>query len=1333
MAGHGTIGAKIVLEGEKQYKQALKDIKQAQAQLRSEMRLCSSEFKNSQNSLDALQKKHQILSKQVDTSAQKVKVYEQALESSQAKEKKAADDLDKARKAYEDASKAMEEMAKSGEHTEDELKAQEEVIGKLKDKLSVAEKNYSKATEQTTRYQTALNNANVELNEANAELKLNDKYMEEAEKSTEGTAKSIDEFGNSVKEASEQTNVFGDVLKANLTSTAIIAAVKEIATAMVEMASACVETGMEFEASMSKVQALSGATGSELEALSDKAKEMGASTIFSASEAADAMGYMALAGWKVDQMLTGIEPILSLAASADMDLARASDIVTDSLTAFGLSAQDAEKFSDQMAYAMANSNTNVEQLGEAYKNCASAAASMNFSVEDVTSALMTMANAGVKGGEAGTSLRAIMVRLATDTKGCREELAKYGVEIADENGNLLSLSDIIYNVASAFEGLSDTEAASLAKTVAGQSQYTGLMTVLQGVSNAAEESGMSLESYADALATCDGYAKQMADTMQDNLKGKITILQSAMDGLKISMYETFDDSVKEVIDEAAKAVTRLNNAVRSGSLNVSLNRMGKSLGELAKRALELGEKSLPPMIDALTWVLDNAGPLASTILSVVSAMKAMSIVGKVAADFARYQAKVEGATFAQYALNSAMAVSPIGIFVVALAGLTAWSVAATRAAIDHAAALSDVGEASRNLASEQEALVNSSKKSAEAYEEQKVGFDVSAESAQALADKLMELNRNSDGSAASIAKQKAIIEQLNAIYPGLGLAIDEQTGALNQNSEALTNNIEKMKQKAKVDAAQERLTEIAKEQIEIQTKLIQSEEQVKDQKEKTAEAQQKVNDAWEEYTNALKNGPNAENEYQMWQIAVEHAAKEEEALESLTGSTEDATEQLNLLGQEEEALANQIGAAAEAGETAVESTDAMADSAQNAANSIENLKLSEEELEEFTKSVSSAIDGAVNAFEKWGEVTDTSSKELNENLDSQIEGLTQWANDFNELASKGVDDGLLKSLAEMGPEAEGYIRGLLSMTDEELANYSDRYAEAMRLKEETKATIIESYQTAGTEAFEAYNKGIEEAVSEATDNETMKEVGKQTTEQVAAGIEENTSVVTDSVTTMAGEVKTSMEESEMVDGAVDVGQMVDENLGDGIENNKDIPKGKAEAMASSIVDAVKQKLSTKVFFDIGMNLTKGLADGIAKGASDVLAQIDNIVQQANQKAANIKAPTVSAAGGGGASGGAKPNSVGGAGGGLVGNGVGLFSAGAMNAELEAIREQSIIQSDRQLDKLASTIQKGMEDLAGSTRDTNVQVVLEGDAQGVFRVVRQQNAVYKTTTGRSAFL
>lgn len=400
-------------------------------------------------------------------------------------------------------------------------------------------------------------------------------------------------FSQKIKLAAQAVGELGEKMQnAGAKITDIGKKVSVASAAVVGLGTTAVKTAADFDTSMSKVSALSGATGDELEALRDKAKEMGKSTKFSASESADAFSYMALAGWDTKSMLDGIEPILNLAAAAEMDLAQASDIVTDYLTAFGLGASDAEKFTDQLAYAMANSNTDVTMLGEAYKNCAATAASMGYSVEDTTAVLMTMANAGVKGGEAGSGLSAIMTRLATDTKGCASALAEYGINVYDEQGNMNSLSSILEGMSGIWADLTDEEQANLAKTIAGTSQYSKLQTIMSGLSDSAKESGMSFTDYAKALSDCDGAASEMASVMQDNLNGQLTTLKSSLEGLSISFGEMLMPYIQ-------KAVTFIQNLV--DKLN----------------AMDEGQRTLILTIGA---IIAAAGPVLIVIGNVVSAI-----------------------------------------------------------------------------------------------------------------------------------------------------------------------------------------------------------------------------------------------------------------------------------------------------------------------------------------------------------------------------------------------------------------------------------------------------------------------------------------------------------------------------------------------------------------------------------------------------------------------------------------------------------------------------------------------------------------------------------------
>lgn len=302
-----------------------------------------------------------------------------------------------------------------------------------------------------------------------------------------------------------------------------------------------IETYKNFEAAMSQVQAISGATSSQLEMLTAKAKEMGSTTKFTATESAEAFNYMAMAGWQTEDMLNGIEGILSLAAASGEDLATTSDIVTDALTAFKLSAQDAGHFSDVLAAAASNANTTVSGMGETFKYAGSMAGSLGYSIEDV--ALMTglMANAGVKSTMAGTALNSIFTRLSTNTNGAADALQDLGIAFYDEKGYANDLSDIMDQLRLKTADMNDEQRSQLANTIAGTQAQKGLLAIL----NASEEDYNKL---ADAINNADGAAKGMSETMMDNLQGSITLLQSAVDGVKISFGERLSPYVRSLAD-----------------------------------------------------------------------------------------------------------------------------------------------------------------------------------------------------------------------------------------------------------------------------------------------------------------------------------------------------------------------------------------------------------------------------------------------------------------------------------------------------------------------------------------------------------------------------------------------------------------------------------------------------------------------------------------------------------------------------------------------------------------------------------------------------------------
>ena len=607
-----------------EYQAAMKAAVASMKQLSSEYSLAAANAKLYGTKSDALKAKISELTQKMDVQKTKVEDCKSHYETLTTR-------LDNNKKKSEELKTKVAELSKAYEESKEATGENSEETKKLKTELDKAEKQLATTEAQTTKYEAAVKKqgaavTQAEADLANMEVQLRDVNAELARQKFDEYAEKAGKVGQAVQTAGQH--------------------MMKVTTAIGGVAAASVTVAANFEQQMSKVQAISGATAEDTDRLTESARQWGRDTKYSATEAGEAFEYMALAGWKTDDMLEGIGGILNLAAASAMDLGTASDIVTDYLTAFGLSAKDAGKFADEMAYAMSHSNTTTEALAEAYKNCAATAASMGYSVEETTAVLMTMANAGVKGGEAGTALNAIMTRLATDTKGCATELSKYGVEVYDAQGNMNSLSSILTGVRGVWNNLTDEQQANLAKTIAGTNQFSALQTIMSGLSDEAIASGMSFSDYSEALQNCDGTASDMAATMQDNLLGRLTQLKSKLEDVGI----TIGNSLMPFME---KAVAKI--------------------GELADKFAALNPQQQETILK-IAGVVAAIGPLLTIVGKAISVSGQLSSgIGKVVGKLATMGTTASGATGGMAVLKGALAAitSPVGIAVAAIAAITA--------------------------------------------------------------------------------------------------------------------------------------------------------------------------------------------------------------------------------------------------------------------------------------------------------------------------------------------------------------------------------------------------------------------------------------------------------------------------------------------------------------------------------------------------------------------------------------------------------------------------------------------------------------------------------------
>lgn len=409
---------------------------------------------------------------------------------------------------------------------------------------------------------------------------------------------------NSMKTFQDESSTVGDKFGAMGSAMTSVGAslTKSVTLPLVGIGTAAVKMTSDFDSSMAKVAAISGATGDDLEQLRDKAKEMGAQTKFSASESADAFTYMAMAGWKTEDMLNGIEGIMNLAAASGEDLALTSDIVTDALTAFGLQAKDSAHFSDVLAAASNNANTNVSMLGESFKYVAPVAGSLGYSVEDTSVALGLMANSGIKASQAGTALRTLLTNMVNPTDNMDWAMRRLNVSLTDNEGNMKSLNEVMVDLRKGFSQLSQAEQAEVAANLAGKEGMSGLLAIV----NASEA---DFNKLTKAINAADGTAQEMADTMLDNLGGQLTILGSALEGLAISFGEMLVPTLTEGVRHLTEFVDSLN--AMDDDTKQAILTFGMIVAAIGPMLLIFGK--LASSISSIIGLIGGAGGLSAII------------------------------------------------------------------------------------------------------------------------------------------------------------------------------------------------------------------------------------------------------------------------------------------------------------------------------------------------------------------------------------------------------------------------------------------------------------------------------------------------------------------------------------------------------------------------------------------------------------------------------------------------------------------------------------------------------------------------------------------------
>lgn len=804
----------------------------------------------------------------------------------------------------------------------------------------------------------------------------------------------------------------------------------------------CVEGAGSFEEAMSTVEALSQANAQDMAALAAEAKELGATTKFTAKESADAMGYMAMAGWDATDMLQGMDGVLQLAAASGEDLAMVSDIVTDSLSAFGLTAKDTAHFSDVLAAAATNSNTNVAIMGETFKMSASVAGALGYSIEDVAVAMGLMANSGVKGSIAGTALRNTFNGLLEGVTLTGAAFGEYEYSAIKADGTMKDFGSTIDELRGYFDQMTEAERVNNAQAIAGQRGYNGLLAIL----NATDADYTSL---TNSINNCTGAAQRMANVKLDNMNGQLTLMRSAWDALKTTIGEQFIPEMRGLYEIGTDVFSGIDKFVQDNP--------GVVKG-VAAAAVVVGTVTL-----ALT-----AYSAAANIAAAASTLLTMSIPG----------------------VNIIMGVTA------AVAGVVGVVTALATAADAGVPSVKELTEAARDM---QEAM----DEAGSTYEETANQTLATAEVASIYIDKLEEIEAATNGATEGNQEYHNILALLTRTVPELADDIDLTTDTINGGTEALRQHTEAWKKDAEAQAYQDYINslydqygEVMAESAENSIKLTQAQIRLETAEKNRDAALERMNEL---STAAYENGEMLSQEYYQLENslygyndeiytaqreidnlnkAIDADAEAVAAAEAEIESAQEAVEQLT--GATEE----QAAADAEAARQSQELQGAI----ENVMGQVTAL------TEAYNEAYTAALDSISGQYALWDEaaaVVETSAGSINSALESQITYWQDYNSNLQSLTERSADiEGLsavIASFADGSEDSVNAIAGLANASDEDLRAMVANWQELQKEQEAAAGSVadlktdfsstMDELQQALAEDIEAMDLGDEAAAS----------------------------------------------------------------------------------------------------------------------------------------------------------------------------------------------------------------------------------------------------------------
>ncbi|MGN0691062.1 MAG: phage tail tape measure protein, partial [Oscillospiraceae bacterium] len=620
-----------------------------------------------------------------------------------------------------------------------------------------------------------------------------------------------------------------------------------VASALSAIPSQIVEIGSQFESSMSQVAATMGITSAaaEFEQLSAAAKEMGESTKFSASQAADALNYLALAGYDAEKSVAALPTVLNLAAAGGIELAEASDMVTDSMSALGLSMDELEGFADKMAKTSQKSNTSVAQLGQSILSVGANAQILAGGTTELMTELGILADSGLKSAEAGTALARVIKNLSTPTSAASEELDRLNVSCYDSEGNFRNMQDIFADLQDAMDGFTAEQVQESMSQIFDTAALSSAKILLSQCGDRFDE----LSGYID---DADGAAAQMAETMSDNLTGDITICQSALEGLANTAYEKFQGTMRTAVQAVTEDVGTLTESMKEGELSESVDKLAEAFGNAAASAADLlADDVIPAVISGFSLIVEHGNEIISVIVGIgtaLLAMKVVSVIDTMSASFNKavlsvaafsgaeeiaafqtaalngdlslaqiaaglYTGQLTPATAATAAFNTVLAANPVGVVAAAIGVLVSVIGILTVNIKDSIEALEESSVAAYDYAGAMEEVTNKSQETINSANTEIAVLKDKVSRYEELREKYSELNEG------EMAEFLSLCDDLKEVLPEGTSLIDEQTGAYINLADSIDKVCERMEKQALLNAKYAEYEEAVSQNYDIDKQL----------------------------------------------------------------------------------------------------------------------------------------------------------------------------------------------------------------------------------------------------------------------------------------------------------------------------------------------------------------------------------------------------------------------------------------------------------------------------------------------------------------------------------